>query len=54
VRSASCYNRDFGSLYIKWAHAGMLFDKPFNFSVGTNYERMKDKRYRYGQNKTID
>jgi len=54
ARSASGYNRDFGGLDIKWAHAGMLFEKPFNFSVGTNYDRMKDNRYRYGASTTID
>jgi len=54
VRSASGYNRDFGGLDIKWAHQGLLFEKPFNLSVGTNYDRMKDKRYRYGSGTTVD
>ena len=54
ARSASGYNRDFGGLDIKWAHEGLFLEKPFNFSFGSNYDRMKDSRYRYASNTTID
>jgi len=54
TRSASGYNRDFGGIDIKWSHVGLLFEKPFNFSAGTNYDTMKDNRYRYPISTTSD
>ncbi len=54
ARSASGYDRDFGGIDMKWTHQGMLLDKPLNFTVGMNYDKMRDDRYRYGINTTVD
>jgi iron complex outermembrane receptor protein len=53
-RSASGYDRDFGGIDIKWAHQGKFLEKPLNFTVGVNYDKMQDNRYRYAANTTID
>lgn len=53
-KSASGYDRDFGGADIRWTHQGSLFDKPLNFTVGMNYDKMSDNRYRYSSNTTID
>lgn len=52
--SASGYNRDFGGLNIKWTHNQLVFEKLLNFTLGTNYDRMNDKRYRYGTGTTVN
>jgi iron complex outermembrane receptor protein len=44
---ASGYDRDFGGFDVNWSHKGQLAGKPLNFTVGSNYESMKDDRYRY-------
>jgi len=49
ARTASGYDRDFGGFDIKWTHQGSLLEKPLNFTVGMNYDKMRDDRYRYGQ-----
>lgn len=43
----SGYSRDFGGLDAKWTHKGNFFDMPMNFTVGLNYDSMRDDRYRY-------
>lgn len=45
--SASGYDRDFGGLDLRWTHQGQINNKPFNFTVGLNYDTMTDDRYRY-------
>lgn len=40
-------DRDFGGIDLRWAHKGLLADMPYNFTVGTNYDRMKDDRKGY-------
>ncbi len=45
--SASGYNRDFGGVDVNWTHKGQFAGKPLNFTVGSNYDSMKDDRYRY-------
>lgn len=47
ARTASGYDRDFGGFDVKWLHQASLLDKPFNFTVGMNYDKMRDDRYRY-------
>jgi iron complex outermembrane receptor protein len=54
AKSASGYNRDFGGVNVKWAHTALVFEKPLSFTVGTNYDRMNDKRYRYASNTTVN
>jgi iron complex outermembrane receptor protein len=39
--------REFGGIDARWSHKGNLGDKPFNFTVGTNYDRMVDDRKGY-------
>lgn len=36
--------RDFGGIDLRWTHAGTLADKPYNFTIGTNVDRMSDER----------
>lgn len=43
----SAYDRDFGGLDIRWSHLGALLNKPFNFTLGMNYDKMRDDRTRY-------
>lgn len=40
-------DRNFGGVDLRWAHKGLLADMPYNFTVGTNYDRMKDDRKGY-------
>lgn len=40
-------DRDFGGADLRWNHKGMLGDKPYNFIIGMNYDRMKDDRRGY-------
>ena len=54
VKSASGYERDFGGADIKWTHKGLLLAKPLNFTVGMNYDKMSDDRYRYASNTTVN
>lgn len=39
--------REFGGLDARWSHKGNVGDKPFNFTVGMNYDRMVDDRKGY-------
>ena len=48
AKTISGYNRDFGGMDARWIHEGLLLEKPFNLSLGMNYDRAKDNRYRYG------
>ena len=43
----SSYDRDFGGIDIRWTHQGTLLDKPFNFTTGMNYDKMRDNRTRF-------
>jgi iron complex outermembrane receptor protein len=36
--------REFGGIDLRWTHTGELADKPYNFTIGTNYDRMRDDR----------
>lgn len=45
--SASAIDRNFGGFDVRWAHSGQFISRPVNFTVGTNFERMEDKRKRY-------
>jgi iron complex outermembrane receptor protein len=54
VGSASGYNRDFGGFDIKWTHQGTLLEKPLNFTIGLNYDKMRDDRYRYAPGSAIN
>jgi iron complex outermembrane receptor protein len=48
VKTISGYNRDFGGMDARWIHEGLFVEKPFNLTLGMNYDRAKDNRYRYG------
>ncbi|MEY3748031.1 MAG: hypothetical protein RL194_1490 [Pseudomonadota bacterium] len=37
-------SREFGGIDLRWTHTGNLADKPYNFTVGTNVDRMSDDR----------
>jgi iron complex outermembrane receptor protein len=52
--SISGYNRDFGGIDARWIHEGLFFDKPFNVTLGMNYDRSKDNRYRYPINTAVN
>jgi iron complex outermembrane receptor protein len=52
--SISGYNRDFGGIDARWIHEGLFFDKPFNATLGMNYDRSKDNRYRYPINTAVN
>lgn len=43
----SGYDRDFGGLDLRWIHQGFLLEKPWNFTAGINYDKMRDMRYRW-------
>ena len=43
----STISREFGGIDARWSHKGNLGNKPFNFTVGTNYDRMVDDRKGY-------
>lgn len=40
-------DREFGGVDLRWTHKGTLGEMPYNFTVGTNYDRMKDDRKGY-------
>jgi iron complex outermembrane receptor protein len=40
-------DREFGGVDIRWTHQGTLADKPYNFTVGANVDRMSDDRKGY-------
>ena len=40
-------DRSFGGIDARWAHKGELASKPFNFTVGLNYDLMNDDRTGY-------
>jgi len=48
AKTISGYNRDFGGMDARWTHEGLIVEKPFNLTLGMNYDRAKDNRYRYG------
>lgn len=48
AKTISGYNRDFGGMDARWMHEGLFIEKPFNLTLGMNYDRAKDTRYRYG------
>ena len=52
--SISGYNRDFGGFDLRWTHQGSLLQKPLTFTVGTNYDKMRDDRYRYSSGTTTE
>jgi iron complex outermembrane receptor protein len=54
ARSASGYDRNFGGFDIKWSHQGSLLSKPLNFTVGMNYDKMRDDRYRYAAGTAVN
>lgn len=37
-------DREFGGIDLRWTHTGSLADKPYNFTIGTNVDRMSDER----------
>jgi len=37
-------SREFGGIDLRWTHTGSLADKPYNFTIGTNVDRMSDDR----------
>ncbi len=39
--------REFGGIDLRWTHTGNLADKPYNFTIGTNVDRMSDDRKGY-------
>ncbi|CAG0975142.1 Metal-pseudopaline receptor CntO [Methylophilaceae bacterium] len=39
--------REFGGIDLRWTHTGSLADKPYNFTIGTNVDRMSDDRKGY-------
>jgi iron complex outermembrane recepter protein len=43
----SGYDRDFGGVDLRWIHQSSLLDKPWNFTAGINYDKMRDMRYRW-------
>lgn len=43
----SVIDRSFGGVDARWAHKGDLTGKPFNFTLGLNYDLMRDKRTGY-------
>ena len=43
----STISREFGGVDTRWTHKGNLGDKPFNFTVGMNYDRVVDDRKGY-------
>jgi len=45
--SASEVNRNYGGLDFRWNLNDTLFSRPFNLTVGLNYDEMEDKRKRY-------
>jgi len=45
--SASEVNRNYGGVDLRWNLNDTLFSRPFNLTVGLNYEEMEDKRKRY-------
>lgn len=40
-------DREFGGVDLRWTHKGELASKPFNFTVGVNYDKMTDDRTGY-------
>lgn len=40
-------DRNFGGVDARWTHKGELASKPFNFTVGLNYDEMNDDRTGY-------
>ncbi|MDX9951750.1 MAG: TonB-dependent receptor, partial [Methylophilaceae bacterium] len=39
--------REFGGIDLRWTHHGIIADKPFNFTIGANADRMSDDRKGY-------
>lgn len=40
-------DRSFGGVDARWTHKGEVADKPYNFTVGFNYDKMSDDRTGY-------
>lgn len=40
-------DREFGGADIRWAHTGKLAEMPYNFTLGMNYDHMRDDRKGY-------
>jgi iron complex outermembrane receptor protein len=36
--------RSFGGIDLRWTHTGSIAEKPYNFTIGTNIDRMNDDR----------
>ena len=45
--SESEYGRNFGGLDFRWSKEDKIFSRPFNFTIGMNYDEMEDKRKRF-------
>ncbi len=45
--SVATIEREFGGADVRWTHKGKIGDSPFNFTIGTNYDRMRDDRKGY-------
>lgn len=37
-------DRAFGGIDLRWTHTGSIAEKPYNFTIGTNVDRMSDER----------
>lgn len=40
-------DREFGGIDLRWTHTGTLVEMPYNFTIGTNVDRMSDDRKGY-------
>lgn len=40
-------DRDFGGIDLRWTHTGLFAAMPYNFTIGTNADRMSDERKGY-------
>jgi len=49
--SAAEVNRNYSGLDFRWNSNTTLFDKPFNITIGANYDQMEDKRHKYDVSK---
>ena len=45
--SESEYGRNFGGFDFRWSKASEFLNRPLNFTLGTNYDEMEDKRKRF-------
>jgi len=49
--SESEYGRNFGGFDFRWSKASEFLNRPLNFTLGTNYDEMEDKRKRFNVSK---